>query len=381
MDLRLTDEQLLIRETVHEFAQKDIAPRAAEIDRSREFPVENVRRCAEMNLTGMMVPEEYGGAGLDSVSYAIAIEELSRACATTGVILSVNNSLYCDPVARYGTEKQKRRWLIPHAKGEKLGCYCLTEPHSGSDASALRTTAVKDGDGWVLDGSKVFVTNGVAADTALIYAATDRKAGNRGISAFLVDRGTPGYGLGKDETKMGITASGSVEIVLHECRVPEENLLGKEGQGFKVALSTLDGGRVGIAAQAVGIAQAALDHALAYAKEREAFGAPIASFQAIQFKLADMETALSAARQMTYRAAACKDRHVRFSRDAAMAKLFASQVAVQATREAVQIFGGYGYINEYPVERLYRDAKITEIYEGTSEIQRLVIASSILKDA
>jgi butyryl-CoA dehydrogenase len=379
MDLQLSEEQLLIRESVREFAEAQIAPLAAEIDRTRKFPVDSYRRCAEMNLTGMMAPEEYGGAGLDSVSYAIAIEELSRACASTGVIISVNNSLYCDPVERYGTHEQKERWLTPFASGEKIGCYCLTEPEAGADAASLRTTGVRDGEVWVRNGNKVFVTNGVAADAALIFANTDREKGVKGISAFLVDRDNPGYSKGKDETKMGITASGSVEIVLDDCHVGPEALLGAEGEGFKVAMSTLDGGRIGIAAQAVGIGQAALDLASSYARERKAFGRPIASLQAIQFKLADMATRLEAARMLTYRAAAVKDQNRRFTTEAAMAKLFAADASVEATREAIQIYGGYGYINEYPVERLYRDAKITEIYEGTSEIQRLVIAASLLK--
>jgi butyryl-CoA dehydrogenase len=379
MDLQLSEEQRLIRDSVREFAEAQIAPLAAEIDRTREFPVDSFRRCAEMNLTGMMVPEEYGGAGLDSVSYAIAIEELSRACASTGVIISVNNSLYCDPVERYGTPEQKERWLTPFAKGEKIGCYCLSEPQAGSDAASLRTMAVRDGEGWVLNGNKVFCTNGVAAHAALVFATIDREKGAKGIGAFLVDRENPGYSVGKHETKMGITASGSVEIVLQDCHVGPEALLGAEGEGFKVAMSTLDGGRIGIAAQAVGIAQAALDLARGYAREREQFGRSIASLQAIQFKLADMATGVEAARLLTYRAAAVKDQNRRFSTEAAMAKLFAADTCVAAARDAVQIYGGYGYINEYPVERLYRDAKITEIYEGTSEIQRLVIAASLLK--
>ena len=379
MDLRLTDEQQLIRDSVREFSAREIAPRAAEIDRSREFPLANYKKAAELNLTGMMVDEAHGGAGLDSVSYAIAIEEVSRACASTGVILSVNNSLFCDPLQRYGTESQQERWLTPFARGEKIGCYCLTEAHSGSDASALRTTAVRDGDDWIVNGSKIFVTNGIAADTALVYVSTDREAKHRGVTAFLIDRDTPGYSLGKHETKMGITASGSVEIVFEDVRLSDENRLGKVGEGFKVALSTLDGGRIGIAAQAVGIAQSCLDHSLSYAREREAFGRPIGELQAISFKLADMATRIEAARLLTYRAAAVKDSGRRFTTEAAMAKLFAAEVGVDASREAVQIFGGFGYINEYPVERLYRDAKICEIYEGTSEIQRLVIAASALK--
>jgi butyryl-CoA dehydrogenase len=381
MDFRLNEEQRLIRDMVRDFARTEIAPLAAEIDRTREFPMDSFRKCADLNLTGMMVPEEWGGAGLDAISYVIAVEELSRACASTGVIISVNNSLYCDPVERYGSDEQKERWLKPFALGKKLGCYCLTEPHAGSDAASLRTMAVKEGDTWIINGSKIFVTNGIAADAAIIYANTDRSKGHRGVTAFLVDRETPGYAIGKHETKMGITASGSVEIVLTDVRITDDHRLGEVGDGFKVAMSTLDGGRIGIAAQAVGIAQSALDHSLSYAKEREAFGRPIADLQAIQFKLADMATRTEAARLLTYRAAAAKDSGRRFSQEAAMAKLMASEVSVDATREAVQIYGGYGYINEYPVERLYRDAKITEIYEGTSEIQRVVIAAGLLKGA
>ena len=381
MDFQLTEEQRLIRDMVREFARTEIAPRAAEIDRTREFPRDTFRKCAALNLTGMMVLEEWGGTGLDSISYVIAVEELSRACATTGVIISVNNSLYCDPVQRYGTDAQKERWLKPFAMGEKIGCYCLTEPHAGSDAASLRTMAVREGNAWVLNGSKIFVTNGIAADAAIVFATTDRSLGHRGLTAFLVDRDTPGYAIGKHETKMGITASGSVEIVLDNVRLGEEHRLGAEGEGFKVAMSTLDGGRIGIAAQAVGIAQSALDHALSYAREREAFGKPIADLQAIQFKLADMAVGVEGARMLTYRAAAAKDSGRRFSQESAMAKLMAAEVCVAASREAVQIYGGYGYINEYPVERLYRDAKITEIYEGTSEIQRVVIAAGLLKGA
>ena len=299
MNFQLNEEQRLIRDMVRDFARTEIAPRAAEIDRTREFPMDSFRKCAELNLTGMMVPEEWGGAGLDAISYVLAIEELSRACASTGVIISVNNSLYCDPVQRYGTDQQKERWLKPFALGQKLGCYCLTEPHAGSDAASLRTIAVQDGDTWVLNGSKIFVTNGIAADAAIIFTNTDRSKGHRGVTAFLVDRETPGYSIGKHETKLGITASGSVEIVLDEVRLTAEHMLGKVGEGFKVAMSTLDGGRIGIAAQAVGIAQSALDHSLSYAKERVAFGRPIADLQAIQFKLADMATRTEAARLLT----------------------------------------------------------------------------------
>ncbi len=379
LDLDLTREQEMIRETVWSFAEEILKPRAAAFDRSREFPMDNYRRCAAMNLTGMMVPEEYGGAGFDAVAYVIVIEEVSRACASTGVILSVNNSLFCGPLLRFGSEEQKRRYLVPHARGEKLGAYCLTEPGSGSDAAALRTAATRRGDRYVLNGTKVFVTNGVAADTFVIYATIDPKLKHRGICAFLVERGVPGLRTGRPEHKMGITCSGSVEIVLEDCEIPPESLLGAEGDGFKIAMHTLDGGRIGIAAQALGIGRAALEESLAYSRGRQAFGRPIADLQAIQWKLADMATELDAARLLTYRAAWARDHRDRHSLEASMAKLFASEACMRAAREAVQIHGGYGYINEYTVERLFRDAKITEIYEGTSEIQRLVIAKEILK--
>ena len=379
IDFTLSREQEMIRESVRDFAQSVLKPRAAEYDRSREFPLENYKRCAEMNLTGMMVPEEHGGAGFDAISYTIAIEEISRACASTGVILSVNNSLFCGPIQRFGSEDQKKRFLVPHARGEKIGAYCLTEPDAGSDSAALRTSAVKRGDTYVLTGNKVFVTNGVAAHSFLVYASLDRKLKHRGISAFLVDRDSPGLRQGKPEHKLGITCSGSVEIVLEDCAVPASNLLGKEGEGFKIAMNTLDGGRIGIAAQSVGIAQASLDEALAYSKVREAFGRPIADLQAIQWKLANMATDIAAARLLTYRAGWARDHKERCSMESSIAKLFASEACTRAAKEAVQIHGGYGYINEYPVERLFRDSKITEIYEGTSEIQRLVIAKELLR--
>jgi len=379
IDYGLSREQELIRESVRGFSEDVLKPRAAGFDRSREFPIDNYRRCAAMNLTGMMVPEDYGGAGFDSVSYVIVIEEISRACASTGVILSVNNSLFCGPLLRFGTEAQKRRYLVPHARGEKLGAYCLTEPGSGSDSAALRTTAARRGDRYVLNGNKVFVTNGVAADTFLVYASIDLARKHKGICAFIVERGFPGLTLGKAEHKMGITCSGSVEIVLRDCQVPADNLLGGEGKGFAIAMNTLDGGRIGIAAQALGIGRAAPEESLAYSRSREAFGRPLADLQAIQWKLADMATEIDAARLLTYRAAWTRDHRERYSLEASMAKLFASEACMRAAREAVQIHGGYGYINDYTVERLFRDAKITEIYEGTSEIQRLVIAKDILK--
>ncbi|PYT11503.1 MAG: acyl-CoA dehydrogenase [Acidobacteria bacterium] len=380
MDFHLTREQDMLRETVRAFAEEVLKPRAAGLDRSREFPVDNYRRCAELGLCGMMVPETYGGAGFDGVSYVIAIEEVSRACASTGVILSVNNSLFCAPILRFGNETQKRKYLVPHARGERIGAYCLTEPQCGSDAAALSTLARRTGDRYLLKGNKVFVTNGVAADTFVVYATLDPGLRHKGICAFIVERGFPGLSLGKPEHKLGITCSGSVEIVLDGCEVPAENLLGTEGEGFKIAMATLDGGRIGIAAQAIGIARAALEESLAYSQGRQAFGQRIADFQAIQWKLADMATEIEAARLLAYRAAWTRDHRERCSLETSMAKLFASEACMRAAREGVQIHGGYGYINEFTVERLFRDAKITEIYEGTSEIQRLVIAKEILRE-
>jgi butyryl-CoA dehydrogenase len=380
IEFTLSAEQQTIRESVQDFAQTVLKPRAAECDRSREFPLDNYRRCADKSLTGIMVPRQYGGAGLDSVAYVIAIEEVSRACASTGVILAVNNSLFCAPVLGFGTEEQKQRYLVPHARGDKIGAYCLTEPDAGSDAAAMTTSAVKDGDRYILNGSKVFVTNGEAAHTFLVYATLDRNLKQKGLCAFLVERETPGLRQGKPERKLGITCSGSVEIVLEDCAVPAANRLGNEGDGFTIAMDTRDGGRIGIAAQAVGISQAALDESLSYSKSREAFGRPIAHQQAIQWKLSNIATEAEAARLLTYRAAWTRDHNDRCSREASIAKLFASEACTRAAKEAVQIHGGYGCIDEYPVERLYRDSKITEIYEGTSEIQRMAIASEILKE-
>jgi butyryl-CoA dehydrogenase len=378
-DFSLNRDQEMIRDSVREFAQSVLKPRAAEHDRSREFPWDNWKRCAEMNLTGMMIPEEHGGAGFDCVSYVIAIEEVSRACASTGVILSVNNSLVCGPLLKFGTEEQKKRYLGPHARGEKLGAYCLTEPGAGSDSAALRTSARRTGDGYVLNGTKVFVTNGEAASTFLVYATVDPALRHKGITAFLVERDFAGFRQGKPERKMGITCSGSTEIVFEDCVVPAANRLGAEGEGFKIAMDTLDGGRIGIAAQALGIGQAALDEALVYSRTREAFGRPIAELQAIQWKLADMATQIEAARLLAYRAGWARDSGGRCSLEASMAKLFASEACMRAAHQAVQVHGGYGYVNDYAVERLFRDARITEIYEGTSEIQRLVIAKEVLK--
>ncbi|HYG70482.1 MAG TPA: acyl-CoA dehydrogenase family protein, partial [Anaeromyxobacteraceae bacterium] len=326
------------------------------------------------------VPPEWGGAGMDNVSYAIAMEEISRGCAGTGVIMSVNNSLYCDPVLKFGTDAQKKEFLAPYARGEKLGAFALTEPMSGSDAAEMRTTAERRGGEYVLDGSKNFITNGPQADTILVFAMTDREKRHRGISAFLVPTDAKGFVRGKADDKVGIRASGSCTIFLEGCVLPERYRLGAEGEGFKIAMSTLDGGRIGIASQALGIARAAYEEALSYAKERKAFGQPIAQFQAIQFMLADMATELDAARLLVWRAASLKDAGVRHSAESAMAKLFASEMAERVTSKAIQIHGGYGYVKEYDVERHWRDSRITEIYEGTSEIQRLVISSAVLKD-
>ena len=379
MDFQLSEEQLMVRQTAREFAEKEIKPQAAEFDATGEFPAEIIKKLASLNFLGITIPEEYGGGGLDAVSYAIVIEEISRACASTGVILSVNNSLVCEPILKYGTDFQKKKYLPDLASGKKLGCFALTEPEAGSDASNLKTTAVLKGDHYALNGNKLFITNGRVAEVALVFAMTDKSLGYKGISIFVVERGFPGYSVGKVQQKLGINASGQCELYFEDCLVPKENLLGEEGGGFKIALATLDGGRIGIAAQAVGIAQACLDECLKYSKERVQFGQPIAKFQAIQWMLADMSTEIEAARLLTYRAAFLQDKGERYSAQASMAKLFASETAMKATTKGIQIHGGYGYMKEYPMERFFRDAKVTEIYEGTNEIQRIVIASSILK--
>ncbi len=379
MDFQLSEEQLMVRQTAREFAEKEIKPRAAEVDASGEFPMEIIEKLARLNFLGITVPDQYGGGGLDAISYAIVIEEISRACASTGIIVSVNNSLVCEPILQYGTEFHKKKYLPDLASGKKLGCFALTEPEAGSDASNLKTTAVLKGDHYILNGNKLFITNGREAAVALVFAMTDKSLGYKGISTFIVERGFPGYSIGKVHQKLGINASGQCELYFEDCMVPKENLLGGEGGGFKLALVTLDEGRIGIAAQAVGIAQACLDECLKYSKERVQFGQPIAKFQAIQWMLADMATEIEAARLLTYRASFLKDKGQRFTTEAAMAKLLASETAMKATTKGIQIHGGYGYMKEYPMERFFRDAKITEIYEGTNEIQRLVIASNILK--
>ncbi len=377
----LTEEQALIRSMVREFAEKEVAPSARERDEQERFDRELMfGRLAELGLTGIVFPEEYGGAGADYISYAIAVEELSRVCASTGVTLSAHLSLGANPIFLFGTEDQKKKYLVPLAAGDKMGAFGLTEPAAGSDAGGTKTTAVRDNDSWILNGTKIFITNGGEADTYIVFARTDREAKkHHGISAFIVEKGTPGFTFGKKEEKMGIRSSPTLELVFENCRIPFENLLGDEGDGFRVAMKTLDGGRIGIASQALGIAQGALDAAVDYAKERKQFDSPIARFQGVQFQLADMATQIEAARLMVYNAAYRASSGQSYSQQSAMAKLMASETAMKVTTQAVQIFGGYGYTREFPVERMMRDAKITEIYEGTSEVQRLVIGSALTR--
>jgi butyryl-CoA dehydrogenase len=388
VDLELTPEQALLRDTARDLASTEIAPRAAAIDKEHRFPRELIARLGELGLMGVAVPEEWGGAGMDTVSYVVALEEIARACASTAVIMSVNNSLVREPILKFGTDAQKQAWLPLLASGQKLGCFALSEPEAGSDAAAQKTTAVLKGDRYVLNGTKNFITNGPVADVAIIMTMTRLGQGHKGITAFLVDTRTPGLSFGPHDDKLGIRGAPSAQMFLTDCAVPKEALLGTEGEGFKLAMSALDAGRIGIAAQALGIARAAFEAATRYATERKTFGQPIAQHQAIQFKLADMNTDIDAARLLIWKAAVAKDRAakrtasdpaLRFTTEAAMAKVFASEVANRVAKEAIQVFGGYGYLGDFPVERHYRDAKITEIYEGTSEIQRLVIATQILK--
>lgn len=380
MDFDLSAEQKLVRNMVKDFAVKEILPKASEIDKQHRYPSEIIKRCAELNLMGMLVPEEYGGAGLDAISYAITIEELSRASASVGVIVSVNNSLSCFPINNFGTEEQKKQFLIPLAKGEKLGAYALTEPSAGSDPASMKSTVSKEGNYYILNGSKTFITNGAEADLFITYARLgEQEKRHKNVHAFILDRNTPGLKIGRPLEKMGIHGSSTVELFFDGCKIPEENLLGKPNEGFKVALATLDEGRIGIAAQSLGIAQSAFDAALKYSKYRVQGGRLISEYQAIQWKLADMATEIDAARLMVYRAADLKEKGQKFTKEASMAKLFASELAVRAALEAMQIHGGYGFMAEYPVERILRDSKITTLYEGTSEIQRLVIARELLR--
>ncbi len=381
MIFQLSDEHKMMREMVRSFAEAELAPGAKERDEQERFDRALMfDRVAELGLAGVVFPEEYGGAGADYLSYAIVVEELSRVCASTGVTLSAHVSLGANPIFKFGTEEQKKQYLVPLAEGSKLGAFGLTEPSAGSDAGGTRTTATRDGDSWVLNGNKIFITNGYEAETYVVFARTDKNAQkHHGISAFIVEKGTPGFSFGKKEEKMGIRSSPTYELVFENCRIPQENLLGEEGKGFKVAMQTLDGGRIGIASQALGIAQGAFDAAVNYARERKQFDQPIAGFQGVQFILADMATQIESARLVVYQAAWRASAGLSFSKESAMAKLLASETAMQVTTKAVQVFGGYGYTREFPVERMMRDAKITEIYEGTSEVQRIVIGTAVAR--
>ncbi|MDA5108199.1 acyl-CoA dehydrogenase [Brevibacillus thermoruber] len=380
MNFQLTEEQEMLRKMIRDFAENQVAPTAAERDEEERFDRSIFEQMAELGLTGIPWPEKYGGAGADYLSYVLAVEELSRVDASIGVTLSAHVSLASWPIYKFGTEEQKQKYLRPLAEGKKLGAYCLTEPGSGSDAAGMRTTAVRDGDHYVLNGTKIFITNAGEAEIYIVFALTNPELKHKGITAFIVEKGMPGFTMGKKEKKLGIRSSLTLAVNFEDVRVPVENVLGEEGQGFKIAMMTLDGGRNGIAAQALGIAQGAFDHALAYAKERHQFGKPIASLQAIQFKLADMATKIEAARLLTYQAAWLEDQGLPYGKASAMSKVFAGDIAMEVTTEAVQVFGGYGYTREYPVERFMRDAKITQIYEGTNEIQRVVISNYLLKE-
>lgn len=383
MDFTLSKEHEMARSLFKEFAEKEVKPLAQEVDETEAFPRETVEKMAKLGFLGIPVPKEYGGQGCDPLTYAMCVEELSKVCGTTGVIVSAHTSLCCDPIMTYGTEEQKQKYLIPLAKGEKLGAFGLTEPGAGTDAQGQQTKAVLDGDEWVLNGSKCFITNGKEADVYVIFAITGtvEKRGRltKEISAFIVEKGTPGFTFGTKEKKMGIRGSSTYELIFTDCRIPKENLLGQQGKGFGIAMHTLDGGRIGIASQALGLAEGALETTIAYVKERKQFGRAIGAFQNTQFQLADMATKVQAAQLLVYKAAMAKATQKVYSVEAAMAKLYAAEVAMEVTTKAVQLHGGYGYIREYDVERMMRDAKITEIYEGTSEVQRMVISAALLK--
>jgi len=379
MDFEYTETQQMIRKSVREFAEKELGPESAHYDEVQEVPKHWPKKMADMGLMGMAVPTELGGAGLDYISYSIAIEEISRVDASAGVMAAVNNGLACDPLYRWGTEEQKRKWLTKVASGEWVGCYALTEPGAGSDAGALSTTAELKGGEWHLNGSKIFVTNGYIAKLIITYARTEPGSGPKGLSAFIVTDDAPGFSRIKKENKLGIRASDTMSLAFDDCRIPEENLLGTRGDGFKIAMATLDVGRIGIASQALGIAQAAYEAAVKYSQERKAFGGPISNLEAIQFKLADMATQIEAGRLLTHRACFLKDQGVKHTAESSMAKLYSSEMCGRVVDQALQIHGGYGFVKDYPVERYYRDHKITELYEGTSEIQRLVIARSLLR--
>lgn len=379
MEFGLSKEHLMLKQMLSKFAKTEVAPLAAEVDEQERFPVETVAKMKDSGILGIPFPEKYGGENGDTLGYVLAVEELSKVCATTGVIVSAHTSLCASPIFEFGTEEQKAKYLVPLAKGEKLGAFALTEPNAGTDASRQETIAIKDGDDYIINGSKIFITNAIYADIYIVMAMTDKSQGTKGISAFILEKGMEGFSFGPKEKKLGIRGSSTCELIFENVRVPEANMLGKPGYGFKIAMKTLDGGRIGIAAQAVGIAQGALDQAVQYVKERKQFSRPIAAFQNTQFVIADLATKIEAARLLTYKAAYNKDNRLAYSQEAAMAKLFASEVAMEVTTKAVQLHGGYGYTRDYPVERMMRDAKITEIYEGTSEVQKMVISAAVLK--
>lgn len=380
MSFQLTDEQVMIQTMVRDFARKVLLTTAMERDRTKEFPAENLRKMGELGLMGMTVPPEYNGAGADTVSYVVALQEVAYACASTAVVISVHNSIVCETINRFGTEAQKQTYLKPLAAGEVIGAFAMTEPHAGSDPLSQSTWAERDGGYYVINGTKRFITSGKNAGVTIITAKTDKTKRHKGISAFIVEKGTPGFLVGKTEEKMGLCASDTTDLIFENCRIPAKNLLRQDGDGFKIAMTALDSGRIGIAAQSVGVAQAALDAAVSYAKERQQFGQPISKFQGLRWMLAHMVTEIEAARQLTFAAAAKKDRGEKYTMEASMAKLFASEMVNRVTGKALQIHGGYGYIKEYPVERFYRDARVFTIYEGTSEIQRVVIANHLLGD-
>lgn len=379
MDFTLSKEHQMLRTLFRDFAENEVKPLAEELDEQERFPVETVEKLRKYGFLGIPFPKEYGGQGCDTLAYVLCVEELSKVCATTGVIVSAHTSLGSDPIKKFGTEEQKQKYLVPLAKGEHLGAFGLTEAGAGTDASGQQTKAVLDGDHYILNGTKIFITNAGYADTYIIFAMTDKSKGNHGISAFIVEKDFPGFSVGKKELKMGIRGSATAELIMENCIVPKENLLGKEGQGFKIAMGTLDGGRIGIAAQALGIAEGAFNETVAYVKERKQFGRLLSKFQNTQFVLADLKARIDAAQLLVYRAALAKDTMERFSVESATAKLVAAETAMEVTTKCVQLMGGYGYTREYPVERMMRDAKITEIYEGTSEVQRMVISGAVLK--
>jgi len=378
--ISLSEEQRMVQKTAKEFTNNEIKPVASINDREHRFPEEIINKLGELGFMGMSVPEQYGGSGLDYLSYILTLEEICKGCASTGTIMSVNNSLVCAPIKTFGTDEQKKSILTELASGKKLGCFMLSEPEAGSDAASMKTTAILNGDYYLLNGTKSWITNGAEADFAVVFASTDTSLKHKGVSAFIVNMKTPGLKIGKLEDKLGIRATSTAQIFFEDCKVPANNLLGKEGEGFKIALHTLDGGRIGIGAQAVGLAQAALEESVRYAKERKAFGKTISDFQGLQFMIADMATRVEASRLLVWQAAVMKDSNVKYSKQSAMAKLYAAETAMWVTTKAIQIHGGYGYTTDYPVERFFRDAKITEIYEGTSEIQRIVIARETLKE-